>query len=206
MDFVIFGAGGFGREVMNFVTTEEYKRSGNRFIGFIDESEDIIGSKVNGHMVYHPSEFSNIGMICAIGNPRIRSLIVDKYSKSYELINVIHPNVNIPENVRVGKGNIICDGCKFTIDINIGDNNIFNLDVRVGHDVIVGNNNVFLPNVSISGNVTVGDGNLFGSTATIIQGKDVASNSVIGIGSTVLMDVPDNVTVLGCPAKIVKRR
>jgi sugar O-acyltransferase (sialic acid O-acetyltransferase NeuD family) len=206
MKFVIFGAGGFGREVLNFVLRENFNSSEYEFIGFVDEYEKIIGTSINGYKVFKPEEFSGVSAVCAIGNTKMRKEIFDKYSSRYNFINLIHPDVFIPDNVKIGTGNIICEGCKFTTDIVIGDNNIFNIDTTIGHDCIIGNGNVFMANITISGNVTFGDRNLIGSSSTVIQNRTIGSDSIIGIGSTVLSNVPDNVTVMGYPARIVEKR
>jgi len=44
-----------------------------------------------------------------------------------------------------------------------------------------------------------------GAGATILSGVTVGENSIVAAGSVVSKDVPDNVIVVGTPAKIVKR-
>ena len=53
--------------------------------------------------------------------------------------------------------------------------------------------------ITISNNVWVGAG------AKILDGVQIGSNSIIAAGSVVTADVPENVTVAGVPAKIIKQ-
>jgi serine acetyltransferase len=62
-----------------------------------------------------------------------------------------------------------------------------------------------MPSVNISGNVTVGARTLVGAGAKILQGLSIGSDVTVGIGSVVLKDVPDRCTVLGYPARVVKK-
>lgn len=52
--------------------------------------------------------------------------------------------------------------------------------------------------------VVVKKGAWIGAGATIMGGVTVGTNSVVAAGAVVTKDVPDNVVVGGCPAKIIK--
>lgn len=52
--------------------------------------------------------------------------------------------------------------------------------------------------------VTIGDNVWIGGSATILPGVNIGRNVVIGAGSVVVGNVPDNVVVVGNPARIVK--
>ena len=54
--------------------------------------------------------------------------------------------------------------------------------------------------------VTIGDGTLVGANAVVIEGVQVGRNCVVAAGAVVIYDVPDNMVVAGCPAKIIKER
>jgi len=48
------------------------------------------------------------------------------------------------------------------------------------------------------------EGASLGANATILPGITIGKNSMVGAGAVVTKDVPDNVLVVGNPAKIVK--
>ena len=49
-----------------------------------------------------------------------------------------------------------------------------------------------------------GELSFLGIGATIIQGIKIGKNVTVGAGSVVTNDIPDNVVVVGNPARIVK--
>ena len=58
----------------------------------------------------------------------------------------------------------------------------------------------------INGNVIV-ESNVFVGSSAVFNGQlKIAHDSVIGSGSVVIRDIPANVTVVGNPARIIKRR
>lgn len=52
---------------------------------------------------------------------------------------------------------------------------------------------------------TIGDNTFVGTNACILGGITIGNNVVVAAGAVVIDDVPDNATVAGIPAKIVKR-
>lgn len=85
------------------------------------------------------------------------------------------------------------------------------LGVVIGDGVVIGNNAVIRQNVTIGGKTvdgiyqypTLGNDVMVGAGAVII-GKVIIGNNVrIGANAVVLEDVPDNMTVVGIPGKII---
>lgn len=64
---------------------------------------------------------------------------------------------------------------------------------------------VHLAQDSGGGCPTVGDNVFIGTNACVLGNIKIGNNVVIAAGAIVLQDVPDNVTVAGVPAKIVKQ-
>jgi acetyltransferase-like isoleucine patch superfamily enzyme len=61
------------------------------------------------------------------------------------------------------------------------------------------------PGVSIGGMVRIGRRTTIGIGATIINDLSIGHNSMVGAGSVVIKDVPDDVVVVGSPAKFLRR-
>lgn len=51
---------------------------------------------------------------------------------------------------------------------------------------------------------TIGTKVRIGARSVIIGGVHIGNNAIIGAGSVVVHDVPDNATVVGVPAKVIK--
>ena len=76
----------------------------------------------------------------------------------------------------------------------------------------IGNNCSVLPMVlfgkgtnGMVGCIEVGDNVSFGTGCTILGPVKIGNNVVVGAGAVVTKDIPDNCTVAGVPAKIIKR-
>jgi len=85
--------------------------------------------------------------------------------------------------------------------------------VVVGETAVIGNDVSMLHGVTLggTGKVTgdrhpkVGNGVLLGAGAKILGNIRIGQGSKVGAGSVVLSDVPDHVTVVGVPARVVGR-
>lgn len=84
--------------------------------------------------------------------------------------------------------------------------------VVIGETAIVGNYVTMFHGVTLGGtgkekgkrHPTVGDNVFIGSGAKLLGNINIGNNVKIGANAVVLKNVPDNVTVVGIPAKIVK--
>lgn len=209
-DIVIYGSGGFGREVLELIKDINKKEDSWRILGFIDDNPENHGKVINGFEIlggkdwvenYHYS----LAVTIAIGNPKIRKLVSKELMLNHvDFPNLIHPSVSICEFVNLGKGNIICAGNIITTDITMGNFIIINLSCTVGHDVTINSFCTILPGSNISGNVILEEGVDIGTQTCIIPTITIGRNSIIGAGSTVIRDIPSDCTAVGSPAKPIK--
>jgi acyl-[acyl carrier protein]--UDP-N-acetylglucosamine O-acyltransferase len=77
--------------------------------------------------------------------------------------------------------------------------------VHVGHDALIGEDCELAPHVVICGHVTVGDRVHIGVNATVLPYRTIGNDVVIGSGAVVTKDLPDGVTAVGNPARIIQR-
>jgi acetyltransferase-like isoleucine patch superfamily enzyme len=83
----------------------------------------------------------------------------------------------------------------------IGNGVICNTTCIIEHECAVGDFAHIGPGAVLCGNVTIGSLAFVGAGAIIRQGITVGENAMIGAGAVVVKDVPNGVTVKGCPAK-----
>ena len=206
-DIYIIGASGFGREVAWLI----YELDEWNVKGFIDDNPSLHGEIVNGIPVIGNTDFllksNEITNVCiAIGNPEIRQKVFNKLKVNTNLRypNIIASNVRIDKTIKMGIGNIICCQSVLTVNIKLGSFNHINLDCTIGHDVEMNDYITVYPSVNISGNVEIGSYSEFGTGSQIIQGKRITNNVVIGASATVVRDINESGTYVGCPARRIK--
>lgn len=206
-DLVIYGAGGYGKEVACLINAINKTDFCWNLLGFIDDGLAIGTPNAYGKVIGCGEFLHNakapINVVLAIGNPVIQSSIVKKVINP----NIQFPNIKAPDvifldltTLTLGKGNIIGFRSIISYGVTLGDFNIFNSDVIIGHEVKIGSCNVFNPSVRISGNVKIGDANLFGVSSVIIQNKKVGNCTIISPNSVIIRHTQDNKTYLGNPA------
>lgn len=206
-NIVIYGAGGYGKEVACLIHAINAMKSIWNILGFIDDGlpvgESTPYGKVLGGLGVLNDWREKLYVVMAIGNPFMLKKIINKLSNTnLEFPNVISPDIRFYDLdlIGFGRGNILGFNCIISYNTTFGDFNILNSDVIIGHDVKIGSCNVFNPSVRISGNVTIGDANLFGVSSVILQNKRIGNNTIISSNSVVMRHTKDNSTYLGNPA------
>lgn len=207
MNIVILGAGGQGKVVLDILKKNNY-----HVIGFIDDDKNKKGKLINnvkvlGNFLDINKTKKNIdGIVIGIGDNNIRSDYFLKIKKlNLKIVNAIHPNTIISENVKIGKGVIIVGGAVVNTNVKIGNNVIINTGATVDHDCVLGDNSQICPGVNLAGNVKIKKNAFIGTGAVINPGICIGENSIVGSGSTIIRDVPKNVVVVGMPGKIIKK-
>jgi acetyltransferase EpsM len=109
----------------------------------------------------------------------------------------------VATSATVGAGAMLFPQVVVNANAAIGRYATLNVAATVSHDSRIGDLCSVGPGAHIAGNVVLGRGCFVGMGANIIQGVSVGSGSVIGAGATVLADLPDGVTAVGTPARIV---
>lgn len=205
---VIYGAGGFGREIACMVNLINQINKKWEFIGFIDDGIPVglanrFGSVIGNLKMLN--EFpEKIAVAISVASPEIlKKLTFGITNPNVWYPNLIAPDVKFhdPDSFSSGIGNIIFFSCRISCDVRIGNFNIMNSLVSLGHDVTIGDRNVFFPTVRISGDCKVGNDNFFGIQSIILQGKNIGNNTRIGASSVIMKNTKDDSLYFGNPAK-----
>lgn len=210
-DIAVYGAGGFGREVACLIRiiNESLPEPRWNLIGFFDDNDTLKGTANEyGEILGGIKELNEwpapIDIAIAIGNPQVVKKVAERIvNPLVEFPNVIAPSVHWLDenNVKLGKGNIICSGCLISCNVEIGDFNILNGFIPVGHDARIGNYNVIMPSCNISGGVVFGECNFMGVKSAVLQYLKIGNNVKIGAGSILMRNAKDGYLYAGVPAQ-----
>lgn len=83
----------------------------------------------------------------------------------------------------------------------IGRGCIINTGAIVEHDCVIEDFVNICPGVSMGGHTRIGRKSFIGIGSTIIDDIKIGRESTVGAGAAVIRDVPDNIVVVGVPAK-----
>lgn len=211
-EMVIYGAGGFAREVAQLARDLAERGAPITLKGFLSDDVSTHGTIIAGLPVLGGGEYlkahsGRFDVAIGVGTPAVKrrlAPLILAHAKGCPVL--MHPTVVSSPSVTLGPGTIVCAGSILTVDIIVGSFVTINLACTVGHDSRLLNYVTLAPSVNVSGNVTVAEGTDVGTGSRIIQGKRLGHWSMIGAGAVVTTDTPDNCTAVGVPARPIKFR
>jgi sugar O-acyltransferase (sialic acid O-acetyltransferase NeuD family) len=121
------------------------------------------------------------------------------------LATVIHPAATVSPSATIGAGSMIAAGAVIGPNTIVGRFCIINTSASADHDNVLEDGVNLSPGVHLAGTVTVREDAFVGVGAAAIPGVTIGRRSVVGAGATVVGDVPDDVTVVGTPAHVLKK-
>ncbi len=197
----LYGASGHAKVII-----DSLKASKEIVSGLFDDNPEIktlLDYRVLG--AFNAEQLGNNKLIISVGLNNIRKKIVDKLPWYINYGNAIHPSAIISEYVSIDEGTVIMQGTIIQSSVQIGKHCIINTAASIDHDCVIENFVHISPNATLCGAVSVGEGTQVGAGAVIIPGIKIGRWSLVAAGAIVMRDVPDNVLVLGNPARIVKK-
>lgn len=119
------------------------------------------------------------------------------------------------QNAKIGDNCNICSHCLIENDVIIGDNCAIKSGVQIWDGIILEDNVFIGGNVSFTNDrhpkscakewkmerTLVKKGASIGAGAVILPGITIGENAIVGAGAVVVKDVPNNITVIGNPAR-----
>lgn len=210
--FAIFGASGYGREVLPFVRHQLKAElaAGEADLVFVDDQPSaplLNGQRVLTYSQWLAEPASSRHMNMAIANSKVRQkLALRCEADGVQFFEARAANVVQLDDVQLGEGAVLCPFVTLTSNIRIGKHFHGNIYSYVAHDCVIGDYVTFAPGVMCNGNVHVEDHAYIGTGAVIKQGLPgapiiIGYGAVVGMGAVVTKSVPTRSTVVGNPAK-----
>lgn len=210
MRFAILGAGGHGQVVADALRQARKAGALDQLseVFFLDEDATLDGSRVLDLRVIAGEAVeveSFDAFVVAIGDNRRRREVFDRHAVRHEAQTVRHPASVLASDVIVEPGCMIMAGVIVNTGTRIGRNTILNTGCSIDHHASIGDHVHIAPGVRTGGNVTVGEGAFVGVGAVLLPGVAIGAWATVGAGAVVLRDVPPGVTVVGNPARQVRK-
>jgi sugar O-acyltransferase (sialic acid O-acetyltransferase NeuD family) len=205
----VYGAGGFGKEVMDIARRQNAVTAQWTQICFVDDVRPE-HTRYNAPLFPFDSpevkgQLDHAEFVIALGEPAAREKLSEKLQVAgARLARVIDRSTLVADTADLGDGVVIAPFCSISSDALLGRHACVNTMAIVGHDVQVGDHSVISSMVNIGGGCVIGAGSYIGMGALIKEGVRIGSNVIVGMGSVVYADIPDDVIALGNPARVAR--
>lgn len=213
MRIVVAGSGQTGNMVASILSEQE-----NEIVGFVDDAHagavEAHGFPVLGDRTYLLDNAGRFDAVCVgVGSIRGRRHLIEWLEQNgVPTVSAIHGSVVMSPEVVLGDNLII--GASTTLYINpvIGSGCFIGPSVTVSHDTVVGDFCLLSVGSVIGARCDIDEGVLVGSGAILMPPAfspdarlQVGRNAIVGVGATVIRNVEPDTTVVGTPAKPIRR-
>jgi sugar O-acyltransferase (sialic acid O-acetyltransferase NeuD family) len=143
----------------------------------------------------------------SVGDNKIRAQIsasLQKVLKKDPAV-AIHQTACVSPKAKLAPGVLVSANAAINALADLGRGVIANTGCIIEHECIIGEFAHICPGTVLAGNVTIGANSFIGANSVVRQGVRIGSNVIVGAGAVVVSDIPDNVCVVGNPAKVIKQ-
>ncbi len=204
---LIVGAGGFGRELLQWIRDINAVEPTWQVAGFLDDNLHAldgldIGCSVVGTISGWKPQSDEVFAL-ALGSPAAkRAVVASLQARGAAFATVIHPTALVSPYAVYGEGLIMFPFSKLSCQTTVGDH-VTILSTQIGHDNVIGDFTVVSGGCNILRNVRLGADVFVAAGVCVAQDVVVGDGAYLGLGSVVVKDVAPHTKVFGCPARAV---
>jgi sugar O-acyltransferase (sialic acid O-acetyltransferase NeuD family) len=207
---LVLGAGGHGKVVAETALATGFSET----VAFLDDRftapgqlSSVLGWPVIGPLaaaLEHKTTERYAAALVAIGHAPTRLQWLKRLTEAgYELPVLIHPASWVSPSAQLGIGSVVFAQAVIQAQAVIGSGAILNTGCSVDHDAQLGEGLHICPGARLAGEVQVGDRSWIGIGASVIQQIRIGADVTVGAGAAVVCDLPDGVTAVGVPARVL---
>lgn len=146
------------------------------------------------------------GVLLGFGAANGREAIVNAIeAASLSLPMLIHPSAHISPSAMLSPGTQILPHACVGPGASLGRAALINTGAIVEHNVTIGDCAVVGPGAVVAGRATIGDSVEIGARAVVLPDLAVGRDAIVGAGAVVIGAVPEGQTVVGVPARQLRR-
>jgi sugar O-acyltransferase (sialic acid O-acetyltransferase NeuD family) len=209
---LILGAGGHAKVVAETaIASGQYAD-----VAFLDDRcsgpdllLSVLGYPVLGPLALaletaHREQFASAAV--AFGNAKARLNWIEQLDAAgYALPVLIHPTAWVSPSAQLGSGSVVFAQAAVQALVSIGVGSILNTGCSVDHDAQLADGVHICPGAHLAGEVQVGARTWIGIGASVIQQVRIGADVTVGAGAAVIRDLPDGVSAVGVPARVLPR-
>ena len=210
--YLIWGAGGHGKVVADLV-----RALGHELVGFVDADAAKVGQVVEpgGARVLLTDEALGAALArdgCYPHGASALALAVGDNARRQRCLGaldgrhvpaLVHPTATCSPSASFGRGAVVFARAVVNADAHVDAGAIVNSGAIVEHDCYISYAAHISPGAVLAGRVRVGARSWIGAGAVVIHGRTVGRDAIVGAGAVVIRDVPDDVTVVGNPGRVL---
>ena len=209
---IILGTGGNAYDVLDIVEAINAARRTWEVTGFLDDAKPVgsefLGVPVLGR-VLDAGRFVTQSFVNAIGSDasfgRRPEIVGSTGVPEDRFATLVHPNASVSSRARLGRGTYVNPGATIAGNVTLGAHVAVGPGCIVGHDCTIGEFSMLAPGAVVSGFVRIGRAAYVGAGAMIRQRLSIGDGALVGMGAVVLKDVEARCTVVGNPARVLRR-
>lgn len=206
---VIVGAGGFGREVLQWAR-ETWPDRASLIAGFLSDDPRRLDGFSTGLGIlstvgeHQPEDGDYI--LLGIGVPYSRRRVAEQLlARNARFLTLVHPRAVVASTASVGEGSIICPFAIVSDSSRLGRCVLVNYHASLGHDTVAGDYAVLSPYATLGGGARVDDEVFLGLHASVGPAITVGARSKVSANSCVLSNTPRESLVFGVPGRVGRR-
>ena len=206
---LIVGAGGFGREVLQWAR-DAWPRETAKIVGFL-ASDPGRASRHPSHppIVGRPDDFvpePGDAFLLGIGIPVVRRRVGEQLERlGAVFLTLVHPTSIVASTASIGHGSILCPYAIVNDSVVVGPFSLLNYHTSLGHDSKTGEFSVLSPYATLGGSAEIGPDTFLGLHASVGPSVRLGSQTKVSANSAALHDAPAQSLVFGAPGRTVPR-
>ena len=206
---LVVGAGGFGREVLQWAR-DAWPGDSGKIVGFLsDDSHVLDGHPGTLPILGSPDTFEpqpTDGLVLAIGIRGVRREVAEQLAaRGARFLTLIHPTAIVADTAVIGPGSVICPYAVVSDAVRLGRCVLVNYHASLGHDAEAGDFAVLSPYATLGGRAKVEADVFLGLHASVGPGRCLGAGSVVSSNSVALVNTAKNCLVYGVPGRVASK-
>jgi sugar O-acyltransferase (sialic acid O-acetyltransferase NeuD family) len=204
---IIVGAGGTGRDIVDWLPELAAAGRPLEVQGFLDDDPEKQGMSINGIPVVGTlaalATLGDVKLIDALGSSRTHRDREGRWNgiPSTRFLTVVHPLARVSAQAQVAEGCLIYPFTFIGPDVRIERQVQILSHGVVNHDARIDAFAILASKVALGGGAHVGTSAYVGMGAVVREGRWVGAGAMVGMGSVVTTNVLPGTTVMGNPAR-----